>query len=149
MLVERSFLACMYFCPSTLPQQASIVGRTYACCCLPKLIRALCGQSGPLTWPLPQPSLLFRIHPLRTHRRISVGMVETSVKCQSANCINGNPPSRLECPTCAKSALFSFHPLHDLIPCRLGIAGSFFCGQECFKAGCAFPASSESNELWW
>jgi len=46
-------------------------------------------------------------------------MVETAVKCQSAICVNGNPPSKLECPTCAK----------------LGIAGSFFCGQECFKAG--------------
>ncbi|KAJ7605304.1 peptidase M24, structural domain-containing protein [Roridomyces roridus] len=42
-----------------------------------------------------------------------------SVLCQSAACPNGNPPSRLECPTCAK----------------IGIRGSFFCGQECFKAG--------------
>ncbi|KAF9792375.1 peptidase M24, structural domain-containing protein [Thelephora terrestris] len=52
-------------------------------------------------------------------------MVETTVKCQSSSCINGNPPSRLECPTCAK----------------LGIAGSFFCGQECFKAGCTIRQS--------
>ncbi|KIJ45955.1 hypothetical protein M422DRAFT_29598, partial [Sphaerobolus stellatus SS14] len=41
------------------------------------------------------------------------------VTCQSSNCINGNPPSKLECPTCNK----------------LGIQGSYFCGQECFKAG--------------
>jgi len=41
------------------------------------------------------------------------------VKCQSASCPNGNPPSRLECPSCNK----------------LGIRGSFFCGQPCFKAG--------------
>lgn len=41
------------------------------------------------------------------------------VKCQSADCPNGHPPSRLECPTCHK----------------LGISGSFFCGQECFKSG--------------
>ncbi|KAN0077315.1 Peptidase M24, structural domain containing protein [Tylopilus felleus] len=40
------------------------------------------------------------------------------VLCQSTNCPQGNPPSRLECPTCNK----------------LGIRGSFFCGQECFKA---------------
>ncbi|KAJ7097956.1 peptidase M24, structural domain-containing protein [Mycena belliarum] len=39
--------------------------------------------------------------------------------CQSSECPNGNPPSRLECPTCNK----------------LGIRGSFFCGQECFKSG--------------
>ncbi|KAF6765179.1 peptidase M24, structural domain-containing protein [Ephemerocybe angulata] len=42
------------------------------------------------------------------------------VLCQSSSCPNGNPPSRLECPTCNK----------------LGIQGSFFCGQACFKAGC-------------
>ncbi|KAF8582672.1 methionine aminopeptidase [Ramaria rubella] len=41
------------------------------------------------------------------------------ITCQSSHCINGNPPSRLECPACNK----------------LGIQGSFFCGQECFKAG--------------
>ncbi|CAA7271103.1 unnamed protein product [Cyclocybe aegerita] len=42
-----------------------------------------------------------------------------TVLCQSKSCPNGNPPSRLECPTCNK----------------LGIRGSFYCGQECFKAG--------------
>ncbi|KAI0281364.1 methionine aminopeptidase [Russula aff. rugulosa BPL654] len=47
-------------------------------------------------------------------------MSATEVLCQSTRCLNGNPPSRLECPTCHK----------------LGIKGSFFCGQECFKAGC-------------
>ncbi|KAH7930806.1 methionine aminopeptidase [Leucogyrophana mollusca] len=46
-------------------------------------------------------------------------MSSTVVLCQSTNCPHGNPPSRLECPTCNK----------------LGIRGSFFCGQECFKAG--------------
>ncbi|KAJ7356456.1 peptidase M24, structural domain-containing protein [Mycena albidolilacea] len=40
--------------------------------------------------------------------------------CQNSECPNGNPPSRLECPTCNK----------------IGIRGSFFCGQDCFKAGC-------------
>ncbi|KAJ7452456.1 peptidase M24, structural domain-containing protein [Mycena galericulata] len=39
--------------------------------------------------------------------------------CQNSECPNDNPPSRLECPTCNK----------------LGIRGSFFCGQECFKSG--------------
>ncbi|KAF9069666.1 peptidase M24, structural domain-containing protein [Rhodocollybia butyracea] len=45
--------------------------------------------------------------------------MSSAVLCQSSSCINGNPPSRMECPTCNK----------------LGIQGSFFCGQECFKAG--------------
>ncbi|KAJ6620275.1 peptidase M24, structural domain-containing protein [Mycena sp. CBHHK59/15] len=40
--------------------------------------------------------------------------------CQNSECPNANPPSRLECPTCKK----------------IGIRGSFFCGQDCFKAGC-------------
>ncbi|KAI5826093.1 methionine aminopeptidase [Schizophyllum commune Tattone D] len=40
------------------------------------------------------------------------------IKCTSKPCINGYPSSKLECPTCHK----------------LGIPGSFFCGQECFKA---------------
>ncbi|KAG2750075.1 methionine aminopeptidase [Suillus brevipes Sb2] len=44
-------------------------------------------------------------------------MSSATVLCQSSNCPHGNPPSRLECPTCNK----------------LGIRGSFFCGQECFK----------------
>ncbi|KAJ7273680.1 peptidase M24, structural domain-containing protein [Mycena haematopus] len=42
------------------------------------------------------------------------------MNCQNNECPNGNPPSRLECPTCNK----------------IGIRGSFFCGQECFKSGC-------------
>ncbi|KAI0082694.1 methionine aminopeptidase [Panus rudis PR-1116 ss-1] len=46
-------------------------------------------------------------------------MTAAGVPCQSANCLNGRPPSKLECPTCNK----------------LGIKGSYFCGQECFKAG--------------
>ncbi|KAJ7268837.1 peptidase M24, structural domain-containing protein [Mycena haematopus] len=41
------------------------------------------------------------------------------MNCQNNECPNGNPPSRLECPTCNK----------------IGIRGSFFCGQECFKSG--------------
>ncbi|KAI0054037.1 methionine aminopeptidase [Auriscalpium vulgare] len=48
-------------------------------------------------------------------------MSASEIPCQSAHCLNGNPPSKLECPTCHK----------------LGIKGSFFCGNECFKAGCA------------
>ncbi|EGN92469.1 hypothetical protein SERLA73DRAFT_147207 [Serpula lacrymans var. lacrymans S7.3] len=44
--------------------------------------------------------------------------MSATVACQSSKCPNGNPPSRMECPTCNK----------------LGIRGSFFCGQECFKA---------------
>ncbi|EMD38520.1 hypothetical protein CERSUDRAFT_49099 [Gelatoporia subvermispora B] len=47
-------------------------------------------------------------------------MSAAAVSCQSSTCPNGHPPSRLECPTCHK----------------LGIQGSFFCGQECFKANC-------------
>ncbi|ELU45933.1 metallopeptidase family m24 domain-containing protein [Rhizoctonia solani AG-1 IA] len=42
----------------------------------------------------------------------------SDVLCQNPSCTNGNPPSRLECPTCNK----------------LGITGSFFCAQECFKS---------------
>ncbi|KIM49149.1 hypothetical protein M413DRAFT_15318 [Hebeloma cylindrosporum] len=45
--------------------------------------------------------------------------MSAGVVCQSQSCPNGNPPSRLECPTCSK----------------LGIRGSFYCGQVCFKAG--------------
>lgn len=45
-------------------------------------------------------------------------MSAPTVICQSSKCPHGNPPSRLECPTCHK----------------LGIQGSFFCGQDCFKA---------------
>ncbi|KAJ7582743.1 peptidase M24, structural domain-containing protein [Mycena floridula] len=52
--------------------------------------------------------------------------MSAAVLCQSSTCPNGNPPSRLECPTCNK----------------LGIRGSFFCGQECFKSG-----SSCSNSI--
>ncbi|KAG1831796.1 methionine aminopeptidase [Suillus variegatus] len=47
-------------------------------------------------------------------------MSSATVLCQSSSCPHGNPPSRLECPTCNK----------------LGIRGSFFCGQECFKGNC-------------
>ncbi|KAJ7343516.1 peptidase M24, structural domain-containing protein [Mycena albidolilacea] len=43
----------------------------------------------------------------------------STASCQNSECPNGNPPSRLECPTCNK----------------IGIRGSFFCGQECFKSG--------------
>ncbi|KAH8829157.1 peptidase M24, structural domain-containing protein [Flagelloscypha sp. PMI_526] len=46
-------------------------------------------------------------------------MSSNPVVCQSSTCINGNPPSKMECPTCMK----------------LGIRGSVFCGQPCFKAG--------------
>ncbi|KAK0228508.1 peptidase M24, structural domain-containing protein [Armillaria fumosa] len=46
-------------------------------------------------------------------------MSQPAILCQSTTCPNGNPPSKLECPTCNK----------------LGIRGSYFCGQECFKAG--------------
>ncbi|KAJ7709938.1 peptidase M24, structural domain-containing protein [Mycena rosella] len=51
--------------------------------------------------------------------------------CQSSECPNGNPPSRLECPTCNK----------------LGIRGSFFCGQECFKSGCECAAAFRESQL--
>ncbi|TFK29911.1 methionine aminopeptidase [Coprinopsis marcescibilis] len=53
------------------------------------------------------------------------------VPCQSSACPNGNPPSRLECPSCNK----------------LGIRGSFFCGQECFKAGCRFKTHKIIHDL--
>ncbi|KAF7304860.1 Methionine aminopeptidase [Mycena kentingensis (nom. inval.)] len=44
--------------------------------------------------------------------------------CQNDHCLNGNPPSKLECPTCNK----------------LGLK-SFFCEQDCFKAGCMSSTS--------
>ncbi|KAI0736981.1 hypothetical protein C8Q72DRAFT_802611 [Fomitopsis betulina] len=44
-------------------------------------------------------------------------MSTANVACQSSTCPNGHPPSRLECPTCHK----------------LGVNGSLFCSQECFK----------------
>ncbi|PCH38237.1 methionine aminopeptidase [Wolfiporia cocos MD-104 SS10] len=53
-------------------------------------------------------------------------MSAAGIPCQSSICPNGHPPSRLECPTCNK----------------LGIKGSFFCGQECFKAGSSFSLSA-------
>ncbi|KAH9981319.1 methionine aminopeptidase [Lactifluus volemus] len=59
-------------------------------------------------------------------------MSAPEVLCQSTNCLNGNPPSRLECPTCHK----------------LGIKGSFFCGQECFKAGCACVLVLPTNVVY-
>ncbi|KAL1694264.1 peptidase M24, structural domain-containing protein [Schizophyllum commune] len=53
------------------------------------------------------------------------------IKCQSKPCINGYPASKLECPTCHK----------------LGIPGSFFCGQECFKANWTLlPSFNEGEE---
>ncbi|TFK76476.1 methionine aminopeptidase [Pluteus cervinus] len=55
--------------------------------------------------------------------------MSAEVLCQSPSCPNGNPPSRLECPTCNK----------------LGIRGSFFCGQECFKADCGSPDYSNKT----
>ncbi|KAJ6569567.1 peptidase M24, structural domain-containing protein [Mycena capillaripes] len=51
--------------------------------------------------------------------------------CQNSDCPNGNPPSRLECPTCSK----------------LGIRGSFFCGQECFKSGCESKIHKVTHNL--
>lgn len=59
--------------------------------------------------------LLLLIEPCYTLHQMNSAPV---VLCQSPKCPRGNPPSRLECPTCNK----------------LGIRGSFFCGQECFKA---------------
>ncbi|KAI0258835.1 methionine aminopeptidase [Gloeopeniophorella convolvens] len=58
-------------------------------------------------------------------------MNATEVLCQSSDCSNGHPPSRLECPTCHK----------------LGIKGSFFCGQECFKAGCESKTHKVIHEI--
>ncbi|EPQ58149.1 methionine aminopeptidase [Gloeophyllum trabeum ATCC 11539] len=48
-----------------------------------------------------------------------------TVLCQSTNCLNGKPPSTLACPTCTK----------------LGIKGSMFCNQECFKANCSWSSA--------
>ncbi|KAI0318956.1 methionine aminopeptidase [Amylostereum chailletii] len=53
----------------------------------------------------------------------------SEVRCQSSKCPNGNPPSRLECPTCNK----------------LGIQGSFFCGQDCFKGDCGRLTSTQKT----
>ncbi|KAF5365753.1 hypothetical protein D9758_003305 [Tetrapyrgos nigripes] len=57
--------------------------------------------------------------------------MSTTILCQSTACPNGNPPSRLECPTCSK----------------LGIRGSFFCGQECFKAEWVGPLSVKTHKI--
>lgn len=64
--------------------------------------------------------------------------MSSTTPCQSSSCPNGNPPSRLECPTCNKSVIrrLCFRCFLPII--RIGIRGSFFCGQECFKAGCRF-----------
>ena len=35
-------------------------------------------------------------------------MSAASVSCQSSNCPSGNPPSKLECPTCSKSVYLHF-----------------------------------------
>ncbi|GJE95107.1 methionine aminopeptidase [Phanerochaete sordida] len=53
------------------------------------------------------------------------------VTCQSSTCPNGHPPSRLECPTCNK----------------LGIKGSFFCGQECFKSNCESLCACKTHKI--
>ncbi|KAF9012850.1 methionine aminopeptidase [Hymenopellis radicata] len=55
--------------------------------------------------------------------------MSATVLCQAKSCPNGYPPSRLECPTCSK----------------LGIRGSFFCGQECFKADCKLLFERDSS----
>ncbi|KAF8077977.1 methionine aminopeptidase [Lyophyllum atratum] len=54
----------------------------------------------------------------------------STVLCQNPACPNGNPPSHLECPTCSK----------------LGLKGSFFCGQDCFKSGC--ESSHSCTGIW-
>ncbi|KZT11386.1 methionine aminopeptidase [Laetiporus sulphureus 93-53] len=58
-------------------------------------------------------------------------MSAPGIPCQSSICPNGHPASTLECPTCHK----------------LGIKGSFFCGQECFKAGCEQKTHKLIHEL--
>ena len=63
------------------------------------------------------------------------------IKCTSKPCINGYPASKLECPTCHKLALFPLKTRFSDLPLRLGIPGSFFCGQECFKANCEYDVA--------
>ena len=70
----------------------------------------------------------------------------TTVTCQSKSCPNGNPPSRLECPTCNKLFYFSSGCLRTYssicLRIRLEIQGSFFCSQECFKGACEYLQSA-------
>ena len=93
MLIERSHLARM----STFVGQISV----YACCCFVGISFQI---SSPVALsPTRRPALIASFFfPSRSTRR-HTSMVETTVKCQSSSCINGNPPSKLECPTCAKS----------------------------------------------
>jgi hypothetical protein len=54
-----------------------------------------------------------------THRipligpQIAIQMTNV-ITCQSSQCLNGNPPSRLECPTCNKYvySLYRWIPVH-------------------------------------
>lgn len=64
---------------------------------------------------------------------------QSAVLCQSTNCPQGHPPSKLECPTCNKYVSNNVLGCLHMTCSRLGIRGSFFCGQECFKANCEHP----------
>jgi methionyl aminopeptidase len=64
--------------------------------------------------------------------------------CQAKSCPNGHPASKLECPTCNKCGCSRRRLRTDVLneyPPRLGIRGSYFCGQDCFKADCTLPSA--------
>jgi len=70
-----------------------------------------------------------------------------AILCQSDKCLNNHPSSRLECPTCHKLRLSDSSSSHLLTVSRLGIKGSFFCTQECFKSSCKLIDGSEISCL--
>jgi hypothetical protein len=52
------------------------------------------------------------------------------VVCQSSTCPNGNPPSRLECPTCNKSVVvIGLNSLFDHFHVGLEFGGHFSVGR--------------------
>lgn len=100
---------------------------------LTQLLRPLTYRASLRLLPSPAPPLQLFLH----HIGLSVDMSTTVVACQSNECLNGHPPSKMECPTCNKYVIYPVQcRLFVLILLRLGIKGSLFCSQECFKAAC-------------
>lgn len=101
---------------------------------LTQLLRPLTYRASPQLLPLPAPPSHLFLH----HIGLSVDMSTTVVACQSTECLNGHPPSKMECPTCNKYAIYPLqrHLFVLILLLRLGIKGSLFCSQECFKASC-------------
>lgn len=80
------------------------------------------------------------------HLRKGWNQKKLGVMVQCAGC-GEREASRLECPNCKKYAslplcLSSVQKESDVSRFRLGIPGSFFCDQECFKKSCESKAES-------